>query len=135
VSEEIAKKVLSNYRNLQILKLPELHDKLDQSVSSPIPKRMNISDPVDDSGSLDAFDDPNQECIVRLLDGEPVEVESDLKKEFLRYGNDIELHSISAVAGAAAAQEIVKLITNQFVPIENSWVFNGIDGTAFTYKR
>jgi len=52
-----------------------------------------------------------------------------LGEEIERY--DSELHSVSSVIGAVAAQEIVKLLTNQFTPIAGTFVFNGINGTAF----
>ncbi|KAL0933055.1 ThiF family protein [Colletotrichum truncatum] len=37
-----------------------------------------------------------------------------------------ELHNISTVAGGMVAQETIKIITNQYVPIENTCIFDGI---------
>ncbi|EFQ33149.1 ThiF family protein [Colletotrichum graminicola] len=37
-----------------------------------------------------------------------------------------ELHNISAVTGGMVAQETIKIITNQYVPIENTCIFDGI---------
>jgi len=54
-----------------------------------------------------------------------------LGKEFERYVSGCEMHSVSSVIGAVGAQEIVKLLTNQFTPIHKQFVFNGINGTAF----
>jgi NEDD8-activating enzyme E1 regulatory subunit len=53
-------------------------------------------------------------------------------EEIVRYGG-AELHTISALIGGIAAQEIVKLLTNQFVPLNNTYVFNGIASVGATY--
>ncbi|KAI2619235.1 hypothetical protein GGR54DRAFT_640166 [Hypoxylon sp. NC1633] len=37
-----------------------------------------------------------------------------------------ELHNISALTGGMVAQEIIKIITKQYVPIENTCIFDGI---------
>ncbi|GKT45514.1 NEDD8-activating enzyme E1 regulatory subunit [Colletotrichum spaethianum] len=37
-----------------------------------------------------------------------------------------ELHNISAVTGGMVAQETIKIVTNQYVPIENTCIFDGI---------
>ncbi|CAH0476970.1 unnamed protein product [Peronospora belbahrii] len=46
----------------------------------------------------------------------------------------VELHNIAAVLGGVAAQEAVKLITHQFEPLNNTYLFNGISGVAATYQ-
>ncbi|KAL7933570.1 hypothetical protein V8C35DRAFT_322490 [Trichoderma chlorosporum] len=38
-----------------------------------------------------------------------------------------ELHNISAVTGGMVAQEVIKIITNQYVPIDNTCIFDGIE--------
>lgn len=38
-----------------------------------------------------------------------------------------ELHNISALTGGMVAQEIIKIITKQYVPIDNTCIFDGID--------
>ncbi|KAF5243707.1 hypothetical protein BFJ68_g795 [Fusarium oxysporum] len=38
-----------------------------------------------------------------------------------------ELHNISALTGGMVAQEMIKIITKQYVPIENTCIFDGID--------
>lgn len=40
--------------------------------------------------------------------------------------NASELHAVAAVMGGIAAQEAVKIITQQYVPINGTLVFNGI---------
>jgi NEDD8-activating enzyme E1 regulatory subunit len=37
-----------------------------------------------------------------------------------------ELHNISAVTGGMVAQELIKIITKQYVPIDNTCIFDGI---------
>ena len=38
-----------------------------------------------------------------------------------------ELHNISAVTGGMVAQEMIKIITKQYVPIDNTCIFDGIE--------
>ncbi|KAF4337693.1 amyloid beta binding 1 [Fusarium beomiforme] len=38
-----------------------------------------------------------------------------------------ELHNISALTGGMVAQEMIKIITKQYVPIDNTCIFDGID--------
>jgi len=45
-----------------------------------------------------------------------------------------ELHNIAALIGGVASQEAVKIITHQFVPLNNTFVFNGITGIGGTYE-
>ncbi|KAI3783240.1 hypothetical protein L1987_42316 [Smallanthus sonchifolius] len=50
----------------------------------------------------------------------------DLINEMCRYGA-AELHAVAAYVGGVASQEIIKLITRQFVPMSGTFIFNGID--------
>lgn len=49
--------------------------------------------------------------------------------EVTRYGA-CEPHAVAAVMGGLVAQEAVKLITRQYVPVNNTYVFNGIASKA-----
>lgn len=49
-----------------------------------------------------------------------------------RYGGS-EIHSIAAFIGGCAAQEVVKLITKQYVPLNNTLIYNGIASSTVTY--
>ena len=40
--------------------------------------------------------------------------------------NGGELHNISALTGGMVAQEIIKVITKQYIPIDNTCIFDGI---------
>ncbi|XP_057955704.1 NEDD8-activating enzyme E1 regulatory subunit AXR1-like [Malania oleifera] len=50
----------------------------------------------------------------------------DLINEMCRYGA-AELHAVAAFIGGIASQEVIKLITKQFVPMRGTFIFNGID--------
>ncbi len=45
-----------------------------------------------------------------------------------------ELHSIAAFLGGCAAQEVIKLVTGQFIPFDNTFIYNGLNATTVTYK-
>ncbi|XP_011079006.1 NEDD8-activating enzyme E1 regulatory subunit AXR1 [Sesamum indicum] len=50
----------------------------------------------------------------------------DLINEMCRYGA-AELHAVAAIIGGIASQEVIKLITRQFVPMSGTFIFSGID--------
>lgn len=41
-----------------------------------------------------------------------------------------ELHNISALTGGMVSQEIIKIITKQYVPIDNTVIFDGINSRS-----
>ncbi|DAZ94488.1 TPA: hypothetical protein N0F65_003422 [Lagenidium giganteum] len=47
---------------------------------------------------------------------------------------EVELHNVAALMGGIASQEAIKIITQQFLPLNHTYVFNGITGTAATYE-
>lgn len=53
--------------------------------------------------------------------------------EVSRYGG-CELHSISAFLGGVAAHEGIKLLTKQYVPIDNVVVYNAMTSTTSNFK-
>lgn len=60
-------------------------------------------------------------------------IKDDFLIEMCRYGN-CELHSVSAYLGGCAAQECIKLLTKQFVPFNNTLIYNGIKQTTSIYE-
>lgn len=58
---------------------------------------------------------------------------SDLARELVRY-HEAEIHHVAAVVGGVASQEAVKLITQQYVPFDDTYVYNGIASTAGVYR-
>lgn len=49
--------------------------------------------------------------------------------EFARWGGSA-MHNIGAIIGGVAAQEIIKGVTQQWEPLNNTWIFNGMDATS-----
>ncbi|KAL6235822.1 hypothetical protein BDW75DRAFT_208399 [Aspergillus navahoensis] len=45
-----------------------------------------------------------------------------------------ELHNISSLTGGLVAQEALKVLTRQFVPLDNTCIFNGIRSSSAMYK-
>eukprot|EP01134_Creolimax_fragrantissima_P006347 CFRG6347T1 len=58
-------------------------------------------------------------------------VDDEILHEICRYAA-CELHSIAAVVGGLGSQESIKLITGQFVPIENTLIYDGLDNKCTT---
>jgi len=56
-------------------------------------------------------------------------VKDEYLSELTRYGA-CELHNISSLMGGIISQEIIKLMTHQYVPLNNTFIFNGINATA-----
>ncbi|CAF0807938.1 unnamed protein product [Adineta steineri] len=67
------------------------------------------------------------------LDKQQGAVRENILEELTRYGAS-ELHSISAFIGGCCAQEAIKLITHQYVPIDNVLVYNGIRQSTSVFK-
>jgi len=56
----------------------------------------------------------------------------DALAEFERVGFS-EIHSVGAITGGVAAQEVIKVITGQYVPMCGLWVYNGITAASSCY--
>ncbi|KAI8822931.1 ThiF family protein [Fimicolochytrium jonesii] len=54
-------------------------------------------------------------------------------EEFTRAGTS-SLHSIASLHGGIVAQEIIKLLTHQYVPLDNTVILNGIKSTTSVYR-
>jgi len=53
--------------------------------------------------------------------------------EMVRYGG-CEMHNVAALIGGIAAEESVKLITQQYQPLNNTFLFNGIKAVGKYYQ-
>lgn len=53
--------------------------------------------------------------------------------EMVRAGGG-ELHNISALTGGMIAQEVIKVITKQYIPFDNTCVFDGIASKAGVFR-
>ena len=41
-----------------------------------------------------------------------------------------ELHNIASLTGGLVAQEVIKIITKQYIPIDNTCVFDGVESKS-----
>jgi len=57
---------------------------------------------------------------------------NDAVEEICRYGGS-EIHAIASFIGGVAAQEAIKLITHQYVPLNNTYVFDGNTGQGSVF--
>jgi amyloid beta precursor protein binding protein 1 len=97
-------------------------------------------------GTMEPYQDdvvPLHDCILEVvknmrLDGNELVQETLLAKdqkyarEMVRCAN-AELHCVASVVGGVASQEAVKVITGQYVPLNNTYVYNGIASTGGVY--
>lgn len=60
-------------------------------------------------------------------------VSPSLLEEILRCKSQ-EMHSVASVMGGIAAQEIIKIMTRQFVPVDNTFLYNAITQTTLSLK-
>ncbi|KAK4873522.1 hypothetical protein RN001_015551 [Aquatica leii] len=59
-------------------------------------------------------------------------ISDDRVHEVCRYGG-AELHSVSAVLAGCTAHEVIKLITHQYKPINNTFIYDAITSTSATF--
>nr|XP_061796316.1 NEDD8-activating enzyme E1 regulatory subunit-like [Nerophis lumbriciformis] len=74
-------------------------------------------------------------CVTSLLQeyNLNVNIKDDYVHEFCRYGA-AEPHTVSAFMGGSAAQEAIKIISHQFVPFNNTFIYNAMSQTSATLK-
>ena len=54
-------------------------------------------------------------------------------KEIVRSGGG-EMHTMAAIMGGVAAQEAVKILTGLFIPLDNTFICNGISGNSAAFR-
>ena len=67
-------------------------------------------------------------------DGTVVRERMDAVMKELHRGMGAELHNIAALTGGMVAQEIIKVITKQYIPVDNSCVFDGVQSKSAVFK-
>lgn len=78
------------------------------------------------------LDDLLDEAGVRIEDPDYTELKDRLGRicvEMARAGG-AELHNVASLTGGMVAQEVVKVVTAQYVPVDNTCLFDGIDSKA-----
>lgn len=58
---------------------------------------------------------------------------TDYIQEYCRYGG-CELHTVAAYMGGVGSQEVIKLLTKQFVPADNTYIYNSIKQSSITLQ-
>ncbi|KAF9579856.1 NEDD8-activating enzyme E1 regulatory subunit [Lunasporangiospora selenospora] len=66
----------------------------------------------------------NVTTLLQSLGAENDAVSKDLTHEICRYGNEA-VHNIASFMGGVVSQEIIKLITHQYIPMNNTFIFDG----------
>jgi amyloid beta precursor protein binding protein 1 len=87
-------------------------------------------------GSDDALLDQDVQQLTKFLQAtsqEPSELVQHITQEVCRYGGD-HYHNIASIMGGIGSQEAIKLLTKQFVPLDNTVVFNGIRAASTQYR-
>ncbi|UYV64586.1 NAE1 [Cordylochernes scorpioides] len=76
----------------------------------------------------------SQGCLSKLLQelGVNPQNKDDFIYEMCRYGA-AELHCLAAFIGGCAAQEVIKLVTGQYVPFSNTYLYNAMTTTSNTF--
>ena len=87
------------------------------------------------AGSDDSKIEQDEVALIKIANqigkecGATTEIQPEIPKEIVRAGG-AELHSIAAVMGGVAAQEIIKLRVRKFTPMNNTFVYNGVNSTS-----
>ena len=45
-----------------------------------------------------------------------------------------ELHNIAALTGGLVSQEVIKAITEQYIPVDNTCVFDGVNSKTAVFR-
>ncbi|KAM8876574.1 NEDD8-activating enzyme E1 regulatory subunit [Synchiropus picturatus] len=74
-------------------------------------------------------------CVTSLLQefNLNVNIKDDYIHEFCRCGA-AEPHTVAAFLGGSAAQEAIKIISHQFVPFNNTFIYNAMSQTSATFQ-
>ncbi|KAI9199809.1 Nedd8 activating enzyme E1 subunit 1 [Polychytrium aggregatum] len=155
-NEEIAR-FCKNCQSLAVIRYRSLHDEFESAKTAEIQTHLNDLDnnlvyyilfraselffetfkryPGEHHEDVETDIGSLKKCVVSLLTKLEIPVDSisdDHVHEMVRAGGS-ELHNIGAVMGGIASQEIIKLVTHQYIPVNNTLIYNGIKGTISVY--
>ncbi|KAI9872847.1 MAG: hypothetical protein M1830_001127 [Pleopsidium flavum] len=74
-----------------------------------------------EASSTETYTETAQEAIDKVV------------SEIVRAGGG-ELHNISALTGGMVAQEVIKVITKQYIPVDNTCMFDGIGSRSAVFR-
>jgi amyloid beta precursor protein binding protein 1 len=60
-------------------------------------------------------------------------ISDDCVHEMCRYAG-AELHSMASLLGGMVGHEVIKLVTHQYVPFNNTFIYNGITCSSITIE-
>jgi len=69
------------------------------------------------------------EALLKEFSLEPNTISDEPLFELCRFGN-CQIHSIAAFVGGVTAQEAIKLITKKWIPLNNTFIYNGIKASS-----
>lgn len=75
-----------------------------------------------------------QQLTARLLNewNSSLIIKEDFFHEICRSGG-AEVPSVAAFIGGCAAQEVIKIITSQYIPLNNTLIYNAINSTTTSF--
>ncbi|KAF2772706.1 hypothetical protein EJ03DRAFT_324254 [Teratosphaeria nubilosa] len=99
-----------------------------ESYAEDTMKAMHIADKIVDSLIKEAgafVEDPEYTEIISKADA--------YAREMVRAGGG-ELHNIASLSGGLIAQEVIKVITRQYIPVDNTCVFDGVASRSHVFR-
>lgn len=92
-----------------------------------------------DHETMKAYCNDTVACLQKQSGGSSIDVE-DIQGRVEKFVAELvraeggELHNISALTGGMIAQEVIKVITKQYIPFDNTCVFDGIASKAGVFR-
>ena len=96
-------------------------------------KRYPGTDPNCFEGDVINLTKISKEILSKDLSLPSAAVREDFVVEYCRSGS-AELHSVAAFIGGVAGQEVIKLVTHQYVPFNNTFIYDAITSTSCTLE-
>ncbi|KAM5580640.1 hypothetical protein ABKV19_010075 [Rosa sericea] len=125
ISKATVKSFCKNARKLKVCRYRSIEDEFSSPILPDLQKYLTD----EDYSVMDEDISRLKTTAVGLLSDlgcNGVTLTEDLINEMCRFGA-AELHAVAAFIGGIASQEVIKLITRQFVPLSGTFIFNGID--------
>lgn len=83
--------------------------------------------------TVNSLNDIIESTILKTCCLEDLKFSQDVLSEMVRF-NLTEIHCVSAVMGGICAQEVIKVITRQFIPVDNTLVYNNVHHSTTSMK-
>eukprot|EP00116_Pleurobrachia_bachei_P003554 sb/3463816/ len=96
-------------------------------------ERQHSRCPGDTDSNLVGDEEQLSTLLGTLTKGDVQEIQGMFVKDFVRFGGT-EVPSVAAFTGGIAAHECIKLLTKQYVPVDNCFVYNAATQTTAVFK-